>query len=60
MTDLIQSTLNAIFVENIRKHILAIEGVQHPVSAPEALEQAADYIKEHFESLGVRTNRKSF
>ena len=38
MTDLIQSTLNAIFVENIRKHILAIEGVRHPVSAPEALE----------------------
>ena len=52
MTDFIQSTLQAISVENIRRHIQAIEGVRHPISAPAALERAAEYIKEQFESLG--------
>lgn len=52
MTDMVQQTLQAISVEKIRGHIQAIEGVRHPVTAPEALERAAEYIRGNFESLG--------
>jgi hypothetical protein len=52
MTDNIHQILQSISVENIRGHIQAIEGVRHPVTAPEALERAANYIKGKFESLG--------
>ncbi len=34
-----------VSVDQIRSHIRALEGVRHPVAAPEALEHAADYIK---------------
>lgn len=51
MKDLIQSTLHGISIENMRRHIQALEGVRHPVSAPKALERAEEYIREHFESL---------
>jgi hypothetical protein len=38
--------------DRIRSHIQALEGVRHPVTAPEALEHAADYITESLQSLG--------
>jgi len=41
-----------VSVDNIRGHIQALEGVRHPVEAPEALENAADYITESFRSYG--------
>ncbi len=51
MTDIIQQTLQTISVEQIKSHVQALEGVRHPITAPEALEAAADYIKGDFESL---------
>jgi len=52
MTGIIHQTLQAISVEHIKGHVQALEGVRHPITAPEALEAAADYIKGNFESLG--------
>jgi len=52
MADIIHQTLQTISVEHIKSHIQALEGVRHPITAPEALEAAADYIKGNFESLG--------
>ncbi len=42
-TDYLQETVS---LETIRRHIQALEGVRHPVAAPEALNRAADYIAE--------------
>jgi Zn-dependent M28 family amino/carboxypeptidase len=43
---------NEVSTDHIRSHIRALEGVRHPLAAPEALEQAADYIAESLRSLG--------
>jgi hypothetical protein len=42
----------SVSVENIRNHIKALEGVRHPLAAPEALDHAADYITESLRSFG--------
>lgn len=34
-----------VSIERLRRHIEALEGVRHPVTSPDALERAADYIK---------------
>ncbi len=44
-------TLGRVSEDRIREHIRALEGVRHPVAAPEALERAADYIYDSFQSL---------
>ncbi|HTP64443.1 MAG TPA: M28 family peptidase [Geobacteraceae bacterium] len=41
-----------VSIDHIRGHIQALEGVRHPVTAPEALEYAADYIMETLHTLG--------
>jgi hypothetical protein len=43
----------------IRAHVAALEGVRHPLVAPEALERAADYIEAELAALGyaVETHR---
>jgi Zn-dependent M28 family amino/carboxypeptidase len=38
--------------DRIQYHIKALEGVRHPLEAPDALEQAADYISGVLRSLG--------
>ena len=60
MSDRIHQILQTISVERIRQHIQMIEGVRHPVVAPEALERAADYIKQTFETLGYETSEHHF
>ncbi len=40
-----------VSLDRIRSHIRALEGVRHPLAAPEALEQAADYISDVLRSL---------
>jgi hypothetical protein len=42
----------AVSNDRIRCHIQALEGVRHPVAAPEALERAAVYIANGLSSLG--------
>ena len=47
--ELINKTVS---IDRIRDHIVALEGVRHPEMAPEALEQAADYITDSLRLLG--------
>ena len=42
----------SVSLENIRSHIEALEGERNPVTSPESLEYAADYIADSFSSLG--------
>lgn len=48
----IRDALDQISVDRVRGHIEALEGPRHPVTAPEALEQAADYIRNSLQSHG--------
>lgn len=48
-SDLIQE----VSVEQIETHIRRLEGIRHPVFAPEALEHAADYIRDTLQSYGL-------
>jgi len=50
----------AVSIDQIRYHIRNLEGVRHPVSAPEALEHAADYISESLRSLGYEMAEHRF
>lgn len=49
-----------VSTDRIRNHIRALEGVRHPVAAPEALERAADYIAESLRSLGYEMSEQRF
>lgn len=49
-----------ISVDRIRRHVQALEGVRHPVDAPEALEQAADYITACLGGLGYEISEHQF
>jgi Zn-dependent M28 family amino/carboxypeptidase len=46
--------------EQIGSHILGLQGVRHPVTAPEALEQAADYLAESLHSMGYEMSEHLF
>ena len=46
--------------DRIAGHIRALEGVRHPVAAPEALERAADYLAESFRALGYQLSEHRF
>ena len=48
-TELIHKTVS---LDCIRDHIVALEGVRHPETAPEALELAANYITDSLRVLG--------
>jgi Zn-dependent M28 family amino/carboxypeptidase len=49
-----------VSLERIKGHIGALEGVRHPVAAPEALERAAQYLAEHLDSLGYQMGEHEF
>ncbi len=46
--------------DHIRSHIKALEGVRHPVAAPDALERAADYITDSLHSLDYEMSEHRF
>ncbi len=46
--------------ERLYNHILAIEGIRHPLESPEHLEQTAAYILSEFERYGLSTNKQEF
>ena len=56
---MIDEALGQISVDRLRAHVEALEGVRHPLVAPEALERAADYIEGELAGLGyeVETHR---
>lgn len=51
---------DAVSAAKICGHIEALEGVRHPVAAPEALEHAADYISHSLRSFGCDVVDHSF
>lgn len=60
MTDFVRRILEAISIEQIRGHIQALEGVRHPVTAPEALERAANYIQSILHALNFEITEHHF
>jgi Zn-dependent M28 family amino/carboxypeptidase len=52
--------IDAVSREQIGNHIHALEGVRHPVTAPEALERAADYLAQALRSLGYQMSEHLF
>ncbi len=46
------TALQAVSVERLARHIRALEGIRHPVIAPQALERAGEYIRGVLEGLG--------
>ena len=51
---MIDDVLGQVSVDRIRAHIRTLEGVRHPVAAPQALERAADDIYAALEPLDYR------
>jgi len=49
-----------VSIDRIRSHIKALEGPRHPVTAPEALERAADYIAACLGCLGYDMSEHRF
>lgn len=49
-----------VSLDRIRGHIRALEGVRHPLTAPEALEQAADYIADTLRYQGYEVDEQIF
>ncbi|MHA2364818.1 MAG: M28 family peptidase [Candidatus Hodarchaeales archaeon] len=52
--------INQIDIERIYKHILNLEGIRHPVTNVEGLNQAADYITNELNSYGLKTVESPF
>jgi acetylornithine deacetylase/succinyl-diaminopimelate desuccinylase-like protein len=57
---IIRQALKTVSIDRIRAHIKTLEGTRHPVTAPEALEQAADYIRITMQSLGYEMAEHRF
>ena len=55
-----QDYVRTVDITHIRSHIEALEGVRHPVAAPEALENAADYISGTLKSYGLELSEQRF
>lgn len=49
-----------VSVDRIRGHIKTLEGPRHPVTAPDALERAADYIDGYLRCLGYEMSEHRF
>ncbi|MHA2224201.1 MAG: M28 family peptidase [Candidatus Hodarchaeales archaeon] len=55
-----EKVLEMVEIERLYQHVLALEGVRHPLSAPEALDQAGQYIEDCFQQMGLPTERHQF
>ena len=58
--DMSHQLLDGVSVDRIRDHIQALEGVRHPLAAPEALERSAHYIRLTLQSLGYEMTEHPF
>src|SRR5208337_4912267 len=52
--------LKTVSIDRIRSHIKTLEGTRHPLTAPVALEEAADYIRISMQSLGYEVAEHRF
>jgi Zn-dependent M28 family amino/carboxypeptidase len=55
-----ENLLAQISADRIRDHIRALEGVRHPVTAPEALQRAEDYIHAYLRALTYQVELHPF
>jgi len=55
-----ENLLAQISADRIRDHIRALEGVRHPVTAPEALQRAEDYIHAYLRALPYQVELHPF
>jgi len=58
--DDIREVIKKISKENIEKHIKNLEGIRHPVFAPEALEMAKEYVWDNLASNGYEMRLHHF
>lgn len=52
--------LQQIKIESLYEHVLALEGVKHPLEAPQALARAAAYLSAGFHHAGVQVKLQPF
>jgi len=57
---MIENLLAQISADRIHEHIRALEGVRHPVTAPEALQRAEDYIHAYLRALPYQVELHPF
>ena len=57
---MIAELINQVSGDRIREHIRLLEGVRQPYTAPEVLEQGADYIHTSLSSLGYKIKQHFF
>ena len=55
-----EKVLEMVEIKRLYQHVLALEGVRHPLSAPEALDQAGQYIEDCFQQIDLLTERHQF
>jgi len=56
----IDHLVSQVDVERIYQHILKLEGIRHPIDAPEKLDEAANYILSEFKNYGLKTYDQEF
>ena len=47
------NVIASVDMENIYRHVLRLEGIRHPIVDPAKLNATADYIADHFRSIGA-------
>lgn len=56
----INHLVSQVDVERLYQHVLELEGIRHPVDAPERLDEAANYILSEFKKYGLETYAQEF
>jgi Zn-dependent M28 family amino/carboxypeptidase len=56
----VAQALGTISVDRIREHVLALEGIRHPVTAPEALQRAEAYVRSSLARAGYDLSEHRF
>ena len=53
-------TIAPVDIEKLYRHVLRLEGIRHPVSDPDGLNRAAEYISDQLSLLGARVGEQTF
>jgi Zn-dependent M28 family amino/carboxypeptidase len=56
----VSRALATISVDRIREHVLALQGIRHPVAAPEALQRAEAYVRSSLARAGYELSEHRF
>ena len=55
-----EQALEMVSIKRLYNHILALEGVRHPLDSPKALIQTGDYIETAFKKIGLNVEKHPF